>query len=84
MIQPSGQVNALTGWADQQDADDFDATVMRDIGTHHRRLPPRCPGAYERRNQGKTALILVVRQRLPLGFWLLQPMRRSTYHTPLG
>ena len=57
MMQPSGQVNALSRRADQQGADDIDATVMRDAGTHHRRLTPGCPGAFERRNQRKPALV---------------------------
>ena len=57
MMQSSGQVNALPRWADQQGADDIDATVMRDAGTHHRRLAPRCPGAFEWRNQRKPALV---------------------------
>ena len=57
MMQSSGQVNALPCWADQQGADDIDATVMRDAGMHHRRLTPWCPGAFERRNQRKPALV---------------------------
>ena len=58
VVKTSVHSDTLLFRTDQHSPDDIDATVMRDTGAHNRRLAAGCPGAFERRNQRKSAFIL--------------------------
>lgn len=62
-LQPTAQAQAPTVGGDQQRAQRIDPLVVRDLGADDGRLAPGRPGALERRNQGKTALIFKRQRR---------------------